>query len=96
MKKLTTTQWVTLVLTIASFTVSKLENLGVAAEIVLAITEILGIAKFAYDTYVSYTEKEVVSFGNYLLGDQRNYSVSHVNKTNVTDADLRNWKSNKN
>lgn len=94
MKKLTKTQWVTLVLTIASFAVSKLENLGVATEIILAITEILGIAKFAYDTYLSYTQKQMVKFGNYLLSENRNYSVSHVNKTTVTDADLENWKSN--
>lgn len=41
----------------------------------------------------TYLEKELVSFGNYLLSKQRNYNVSEQCKDAVTDADLANWKT---
>lgn len=39
-------------------------------------------------------QKEVVSFGNYLLSKEREERISDINKRNVTHADLENWKSN--
>ena len=38
-------------------------------------------------------EKNIISFGNYLLSKERNDSVSEINKNNVTHADLENWKN---
>lgn len=40
----------------------------------------------------TYTEKQLVEFGNFLLSDKRNKSISRVNKQNVTDADISNFK----
>lgn len=38
-----------------------------------------------------FTEKDLVSFGNYLLSKERQESVSEENQNAVTDADLANW-----
>ncbi len=37
-------------------------------------------------------EKQLVDFGNYLLSDERNERTSEINRKNVTDADLANFK----
>ena len=37
-------------------------------------------------------EKELVSFGNYLLSEKRKKRTSNINQSNVTDADLANWR----
>lgn len=40
-----------------------------------------------------YTEKELVSFGNYLLSKEREETIIHDRvKDKVTDADIANWK----
>lgn len=38
-----------------------------------------------------FNKKDLVSFGNYLLSDDRNRLVSEINKQNVTHADYENW-----
>jgi hypothetical protein len=38
-----------------------------------------------------FTEKELISFGNYLLSNERNERVSVINKQVVNDADFQNW-----
>lgn len=40
----------------------------------------------------NFTEKDLVSFGNFLLSKERQKSVSAENQNAVTDADLANWK----
>lgn len=40
----------------------------------------------------NFTEKDLVSFGNFLLSKERQESVSAENQNAVTDADLANWK----
>lgn len=40
----------------------------------------------------NFTEKDLVSFGNFLLSKERQESVSIENQNAVTDADLANWK----
>lgn len=40
----------------------------------------------------NFTEKDLVSFGNFLLSKERQESVSTENQNAVTDADLANWK----
>ena len=37
-------------------------------------------------------EKDLVSFGNYLLSEKRKKRTSKINQLNVTDADLANWR----
>lgn len=37
-------------------------------------------------------ERDLVSFGNYLLSERREKRISKQNKNNVTDADIANWK----
>lgn len=38
-----------------------------------------------------YNRKDLVSFGNYLLSDERNKLVSEENRGSVTHADVENW-----
>lgn len=38
-----------------------------------------------------FNKKDLVSFGKYLLSDERNKKVREINKQNVTHADLSNW-----
>lgn len=83
MKKLTLTQKITLGLTVIAFIVSRLEMFGLTAKTIAIVTEIYGIVKFVYDTYVSYTEKEVLSFGKYMSNKEINISSAN---------DLENWK----
>ena len=41
----------------------------------------------------TYTEAQLIAFGNYLLSKERKESiVNEANQEQVTDADLRNWK----
>jgi 3-dehydroquinate dehydratase len=40
-----------------------------------------------------YNEADLVSFGAYLLSEERQSRISEVNKNNVTDADIANWKA---
>ena len=37
-------------------------------------------------------EKDLVSFGNYLLSEKRKERTSAINQSQVTDADLANWR----
>ena len=37
-------------------------------------------------------EKDLVSFGNYLLSKKRKERTSKINQSSVTDADLANWR----
>lgn len=39
-----------------------------------------------------YNLGDLVQFGNYLLSNKRNVLTSVENKSNVTDADLKNWR----
>jgi hypothetical protein len=41
-------------------------------------------------------EADLVSFGAYLLSEERQSRISEVNKNNVTDADIANWKAETN
>lgn len=42
----------------------------------------------------TYSESDLVSFGNHLLSDKRRNSIeTYANLKNVTDADLENWKN---
>ncbi len=43
-----------------------------------------------------YTEKDLLSFGNYLLSVERFNNTSSVNRDNVTDANIANWKEKRN
>lgn len=59
---------------------------------------LLGVVAFGYLTWLHFFNSEdlydrtnLVSFGNYLLSDDRNNIVSEVNKKNVTHADVENW-----
>jgi len=36
--------------------------------------------------------KSLVQFGNYLLSEERKERTSEINRNNVTDADLENFK----
>ena len=46
-------------------------------------------------TEKNYSEKELVSFANYVLSKSRNSLIQKVHsKTVVYDADLENWKNN--
>jgi len=36
---------------------------------------------------------ELVSFGNYLLSEERTKNISEINKDKVTHADIENWKN---
>lgn len=36
---------------------------------------------------------ELVSFGNYLLSEERTKNISELNKDKVTHADIENWKN---
>lgn len=48
--------------------------------------------KFAHDHNI-YTKDDLVSFGNYMLSDERNSKlVTEVAKKYVGDWDLENWK----
>lgn len=38
------------------------------------------------------TKKELVSFGNYLLSEERKKRTRPINRKNVTHADYCNWK----
>lgn len=40
-----------------------------------------------------YNKKDLVSFGNYLLSEERKKQVSEVNQENVTHADIENWRN---
>jgi hypothetical protein len=40
-----------------------------------------------------FNEADLVSFGAYLLSEERQSRISEVNKNNVTDADIQNWKA---
>lgn len=40
----------------------------------------------------TYTKADLVSFGNYLLSPERENLISEINKRDVTDADLANWR----
>lgn len=39
-----------------------------------------------------FNKKDLVSFGNYLLSEQRKKLTSEINQDNVTHADVENWK----
>lgn len=39
--------------------------------------------------------KDIISFGNYLLSEERDNRTSEINKRNVTHADYENWKAKK-
>jgi hypothetical protein len=39
-----------------------------------------------------FNEADLVSFGAYLLSEERQSRISEVNKNNVTDADIQNWR----
>lgn len=44
-----------------------------------------------------FEDKDLVSFGNYLMSDERDKTVKHeTNKQAVTHADLENWKKQTN
>lgn len=43
-------------------------------------------------TEETYTRADLVSFGNYLLSQERENMVSEINKREVTHADLENWR----
>ena len=42
-----------------------------------------------------YNKKDLVSFGNYLLSEERKSITSDINQTSVTHADICNWKDKK-
>lgn len=92
MKKLTKTQWITFGVTVLGmllgFVIDNAGLFGFGSK----LTAVIGFLKIVYDLYISYSKTDVVEFGNYLLGEERNFSVSEVNKNVVTDADLENWK----
>ncbi|KKN36697.1 hypothetical protein LCGC14_0770850 [marine sediment metagenome] len=39
-----------------------------------------------------FNRKDIVSFGNYLLSQERMKRISEENKDKVTQADIENWK----
>jgi hypothetical protein len=39
-----------------------------------------------------FNKKDIVSFGNYLLSEERKNRISELNQNNVTHADIENWK----
>lgn len=41
----------------------------------------------------TFTEKQLVSFGNYLLSKTRKENTSKINRGNVTHADFENWRN---
>lgn len=44
------------------------------------------------EAITGYSEADLVSFGNYLLSDERKERTSELNQQAVTHADLANWK----
>lgn len=38
------------------------------------------------------SNNDLVTFGNYLLSNERKHKTSELNKNNVTHADIENWK----
>ncbi len=40
-----------------------------------------------------FNRKDLVEFGNYLLSEERKNRTSEINQSNVTHADVENWKS---
>jgi hypothetical protein len=39
-----------------------------------------------------FNKKDLVSFGSYLLSEERKSRISELNQNYVTDADIQNWK----
>ena len=92
MKKLTKTQWITFGITVLGmllgFVIDNAGLFGIGSK----LTAIIGFIKIVYDLYVSYSEIDVVSFGEYMVSKDRTMKVSETNLHNVTHDDLENWK----
>ena len=93
MKKLTKTQWITFGITALGMLLGFIiDNAGIFG-LGTKLTAIIGFLKIVYDLYISYTEKDIVSFGNYMADKPQTDSI---NSKVVTHADLENWKYEKN
>jgi len=83
MKKLTKTQWITFIVTLVSFAFTMIETNTEILNLGATGLAIVGFLKFTWDTYLSFSESNMVEFADE-AAQETNYKTRHILSTELT------------